>query len=107
VIERWCVTAARQGNVLRQSAAARALAALDWAAAVHWFEEWWQSTGDVVALEGLMAASARGRVAPSLQRAASVRSVLAFIDREEREVAALGRAVVEAEDSELNATARS
>jgi hypothetical protein len=107
VIERWCVTAARQGNVLRQSAAARALAALDWAAAVHWFEDWWQSTGDVVALEGLMAASARGRVAPSLQRAASVRSVLAFMDREAREVASLGRAVLEAEGSELVAAARS
>ncbi|GEM_PF-2926075 len=93
VIKRWCVTAAREGNVVRQSAAARALAGLDWAAAVHWFEDWWHSTGDVVALEGLMAAAARGRVAPSLQRAASVRSVLAFIDRESREVAALQRAI--------------
>lgn len=106
VIERWCVTAARQGNVVRQSAAARALAALDWAAAVHWFEEWWQSTGDVVALEGLMAASARGRVAPSLQRATSVRTILAFVDREAREVAALARAIGRAESDDDLAEAR-
>ncbi len=106
IIERWCVTAAREGNVVRQSAAARALAGLDWAAAVHWFEDWWHATGDVVALEGLMAAAARGRVAPSLQREASVRSVLAFIDRESREVAALQRAVAVAGDAESEAEAR-
>ena len=99
VVVRWCVAVMREGNVLRQSAAARALAALDWAAAVYWFEERWQRTGDVVALEGLMAAAARGRVAPSLQRASSVRSILAFMDRESREVAALGRAVSEAEEA--------
>jgi len=106
VIERWCVTTARQGNVVRQSAAARALAALDWAAAVHWFEEWWQSRGDVVALEGLMAASSRGRVAPSLQRATSVRSILAFVDREAREVAGLARAIGRAESGDERAEAR-
>ena len=106
VIERWCVTAAREGNVVRQSAAARALAGLDWAAAVHWFEDWWHATGDVVALEGLMAAAARGRVAPSLQRAGSVRSVLSFIDRESREVAALRRAISKAGDAKGAAAAR-
>ncbi|MEM9799623.1 MAG: hypothetical protein AAGA20_04800, partial [Planctomycetota bacterium] len=84
----WCLEVRREGNLVRQCAAARALAALDWTAAVLWFEDRWLATGDVVALEGLLASASRGRVAPSLQQAGSVRKVLAVIDEEAREVAA-------------------
>ncbi|MEM1451133.1 MAG: hypothetical protein AAF957_21595 [Planctomycetota bacterium] len=92
----WCLTAQREGNLVRQSAAARALAAIDWPAAIAWFERKWLASGDVVALEGLMASAARGRVAPALQQSASVRKVLDLVDREAREVEELQRALSEA-----------
>jgi len=92
----WCLAAQREGNLIRQSAAARALAGIDWPAPILWFETRWLATGDVVALEGLMAAAARGRVAPALQQSASVRSVLRFIDKEAREVERLERALSQA-----------
>ncbi len=89
VVITWCLDAVREGNLIRQAAAARALATLDWPAAVVWLEQRWLATGDVTALEGLLAAAARGRVAPALQREDVVRAVLALMDDSCREVYAL------------------
>lgn len=85
-IVRWCRDLARDGDIVRQRAAARALAALDWPAAVQWLEVRWLERGDVAALEGLLAAAARGRVAPSLQRPDVVRRAIAIVDADGQEV---------------------
>ena len=85
----WCGDVVREGDIVRQIAAARALAILDWPAALTWLETRWLATGDVPALEGLLAAAARGRVALSLQRPDVVRTVLSIVDEDAREVVAL------------------
>ncbi|MEL6714746.1 MAG: hypothetical protein AAFP86_13270, partial [Planctomycetota bacterium] len=93
----WCLDAARPGDLARQGAAARALGTLGWGAAVGWLERRWLETGEVAALEGILAAAARGRVVPSLQRADVLRSALGVIDAAGREtldaIAARGAAL--------------
>ncbi|QDV06416.1 hypothetical protein Poly30_19250 [Planctomycetes bacterium Poly30] len=91
-IAAWCRDVITEGNLIRQSAAARALGVLDWPAAVHWLEQRWAWYGDVVALEGLMAAAARGRVAPSLQDPRCLRSILDLVERDARSLASLAEA---------------
>lgn len=88
----WCDDLVREGDIVRQIAAARALAGLDWPAATAWLEARWLATGDVPALEGLLAAAARGRVALTLQRPDVVRSALALVDGEARDVMVLAAA---------------
>ena len=78
--------------MVRQSAAARALAGLDWPAAIGWIERRWAWTGDAVALDGLLTAAARGRVAPSLQRAHTLRSMLDLVESQAAEVRVLAAA---------------
>lgn len=85
----WCLTVLRDGDGVRQRAAARALAGLDWSAAIQWLEVRWLMAGDVAALEGLMTAAARGRVAASLQRPDVLLKVLRLVDDADLEVARL------------------
>lgn len=61
---RWCL----QVELGRPEApdAARALAATAWPAALRWLGRRWAERGDDAALEGLLLAAARGRVAPEL-----------------------------------------
>ncbi|MFT7171312.1 MAG: hypothetical protein ACI80K_004466 [Paracoccaceae bacterium] len=91
-IAAWCRGVLTEGNSVRQSAAARAVAVLDWPAAVYWLERRWAWYGDVVALEGLMAAAARGRVAPSLQDPRCLRSILELVEGGAAELKGLGAA---------------
>lgn len=64
----------------RGAASARALAALGWPAAIAWLEQRWSTHNDAGALQGLVVAAGRGRVAPALIRADSVRALLALAD---------------------------
>ncbi|MEE2941322.1 MAG: hypothetical protein VX460_13115, partial [Planctomycetota bacterium] len=88
-IVRWCRDLVRDGDSVRQRAAATALASLDWPAAVQWLELRWLERGDVPSLEGLLAAAARDRVAPCLQRPDVLSRVLGIVDEEAAEVALL------------------
>ena len=55
--------------------AARSLANSRWPAAMAWIEERWLESGDAAFLDGLLIAAGRGRVAPGLARADSVRGL--------------------------------
>ncbi len=107
-IVRWCRDLVRDGDAVRQRAAAMALASLDWPAAIQWLELRWLERGDVPSLEGLLAAAARDRVAPCLQRPDVLSRILGIVDEEAAEVVrlraaretALGEAAVaEAEEA--------
>lgn len=91
IIIGWCLEACREGDRVRQGAAARALAGLGWPAALGLLEQRWLVLGDVAALEGLLAAAARGRVVPSLQRADVIERVLRLVDDGARSLAAARR----------------
>ena len=97
-IVRWCRDLVRDGDSVRQRAAATALASLDWPAAIQWLELRWLERGDVPSLEGLLAAAARDRVAPCLQRPDVISGILRIVDEEGAEVALL-RAAREARPS--------
>jgi hypothetical protein len=56
---------AESASDLQRAGSARALAALDWPAGLRWLEQRWRADGDASALEGLLAAAGRGRVAAS------------------------------------------
>ncbi len=88
----WCKGVIADGNLIRQGASARALAVLDWPAAVHWLERRWAWYGDVVALEGLLAAAARGRVAPSLQDPRCLRAIFDLVEVDATEIQVLADA---------------
>ncbi len=88
-IVEWCRSAGAEGDLIRQGAAARALAVLGWPAAIHWLERQWAWYGDVTALEGLIAAAARGRVAPSLQDPRCLHSILSLVEGDAEELAQL------------------
>ncbi len=95
-IVEWCRSAGAEGDLIRQGAAARALAVLGWPAAIHWLERRWAWYGDVSALEGLMAAAARGRVASSLQDPRCLRSILSLVEEDAKELAQLRSARMQA-----------
>jgi len=61
----WCRGVLKPHDRAWNVASARALAAVGWPAAMMWLEERWLA-GDDAALEGLLLAARRGRVAPSL-----------------------------------------
>jgi len=76
-ITTWCVAIAEAPDAQRtsapeiarnakRSAAARALAALDWPAALFWLEQRWRGGADADALDGIVLAAGRGRVVGSL-----------------------------------------
>jgi hypothetical protein len=64
--ERASGAAPSPAEVVKRAASARALAALDWPAALDWLEERWRESRDPAALAGVLLAAGRGRVAPSL-----------------------------------------
>ncbi len=64
-----------------RAANARSLASTGWPAVLQWFENAWLAHGDEAALEGLLLAAARGRVAPGLARPNGFARALAFLDR--------------------------
>ena len=103
-IVRWCRDLVRDGDSVRQRAAATALASLDWPAAIQWLELRWLERGDVPSLEGLLAAAARNRVAPCLQRPDVISGILGIVDEEGAEVALL-RAAREATLAEADVAA--
>jgi hypothetical protein len=76
-ITAWCVAIAEGPDAQRtssaeiarnakRSAAARALAAIDWPAALVWLEQRWRGGADADALDGVLLAAGRGRVVGSL-----------------------------------------
>jgi hypothetical protein len=69
------------GDPARREASARALASVRWPAATQWLALRWLATGDPAALEGTLAALARGHAEPRLATAAVVRALLDEVDR--------------------------
>lgn len=76
----WCRGVVREQDRRWNTACARALASTGWPAALAWLEERWVLLGDPAALEGLLTAAGRGRVAPVLARPARMRALLAEAD---------------------------
>jgi len=76
----WCRGVVREQDRRWNTACARALASTGWPAALAWLEERWVLLGDPAALEGLLMAAGRGRVAPVLARPARMRALLAEAD---------------------------
>lgn len=62
----WCLASTDARSIPSQHAAARALASTGWPAALTWFESRWRASADLAALDGLLLAARRGRVAPVL-----------------------------------------
>lgn len=62
-------------------AAARALAATGWPAALGWLDLRWSSQQDGAALAGLLLAAGRGALAPSLESAQAAKQLLERADR--------------------------
>lgn len=81
LVLRWLREVVEHVDRPRGAGAARALAALDWPAALGWLERRWRDAGDLNARSGLLLAAGRGRVAPSLASGPSVRALLAAADR--------------------------
>jgi len=78
----WVTAVATEGGDPNlRAASARALASTRWPAAVLWLADHWLATGDAAALEGTLAAAARGLVAPRLVQPAVVRALLDEVDR--------------------------
>lgn len=90
----WMRGVLREHDPRWNAACARALATSGWPGAVRWLAERWGREGDPAALEGLLAAAARGRVAPALGPPARLRRLLTEADRRlaERGVGALAHA---------------
>ena len=100
IVIAWCLDVFREGDRVRQGAAARALAGLHWPAALGMLEQRWLVLGDVAALEGLLAAAARARVVPSLQRVAVIESILRLVDDEARNLELARGAIQELPDGD-------
>jgi len=77
----WCLGVVREHDPRWNAACARALAASAWPAALAWLESRWLESGDAAALEGLLVAAERGRVAPALAQPESVARLVRAIDR--------------------------
>ncbi|MAF65219.1 MAG: hypothetical protein CMJ84_06130 [Planctomycetes bacterium] len=78
LLRAWCASVQRADE--RASAAARALAASGWPAALAWLERSWFERDHAAALDGLLAAAARGRIAPVLCLDEGRRRVIAAAD---------------------------
>ena len=79
VLIAWALEVAAGGEGAAR--AARALATTGWSAPVAWFEERWRRERDPVALSGLLAAAARGRVALVLTEAGTHAEVRALLEQ--------------------------
>ncbi|MDZ4771820.1 MAG: hypothetical protein SGI72_01660 [Planctomycetota bacterium] len=70
LLRSWSMTFAAPGDALGRSAAARAIAASGWPTGIALLAQSFARNGDAAALDGLMLAAGRGRVAPQLNSAA-------------------------------------
>lgn len=75
----WCRGVVRPHDRSWNTACARALASTGWPAAVRWLEERWL-TGDEAALQGVLLAARRGRVAPGLLKAGPLAAIVLAAD---------------------------
>lgn len=80
LVEWTTVVATPTGDPALREAAARALAASRWSTAVGWLARRWLANGDPAALEGTLAALARGAVEPVLVSPEVVRTLLREAD---------------------------
>ena len=76
----WCSRFVGGGSLPARRAAARALAASGWPAAIHWLGA--RADGDPAARSGLVLAASRGRLSPWFLRSECVEKLLAEVDRE-------------------------
>lgn len=74
----WCLAVER--DTPAAASAARSLGACGWPAVLDWLDRRWRERRDEAALEGLLAAAARGRVAPGLRRLEERAALLARAD---------------------------
>jgi hypothetical protein len=79
VLISWALEVAAGGEGAAR--AARALATTGWTAPIAWFEERWRVERDPVALSGLLAAAARGRVSLVLTEAETQVEVRGLLDQ--------------------------
>lgn len=77
-LARWCRSVEARNS--QAAASARALAATGWPAALDWLDRRWTERGDANALEGLLLAAGRGRVARSLHDLSVRRSLMGRAD---------------------------
>lgn len=77
----WCETVATDPDPRLRAACARALTASGWPAAILWLADRVADQGDTAALEGVLAAAARGLVAPLLAQPERLRALLSSADR--------------------------
>lgn len=80
LVEGWIRGVQRELDPAGTVASARALARHGWPAALDWLERRWLERGDLAAMEGVLAAAARGRVVPSLARRSTVQSLWLRVD---------------------------
>jgi len=78
-LRRWCRMVESGGS--QADAAARALGASAWPAALAWLEKRWVSRRDRAALEGVLAAAQRGRIASFLNSVAERRQLIGVADQ--------------------------
>ncbi|MED6335237.1 MAG: hypothetical protein VYE81_07535 [Planctomycetota bacterium] len=78
LLRSWCASLPRADE--RAPAAARALAASGWPAALAWLERSWFARDHSAALDGLLLAAGRGRIAPALCLGEGRRRVIAAAD---------------------------
>ena len=91
----WCLGVVREQDPRWNAACARALAASAWPAALAWLESRWLESGDAAALEGLLFAAERGRVALALTEPDTVARLVRAIDRRLAEKAEVALPFVE------------
>ncbi len=80
LVEDWIRGVQRELDPAGTVASARALARHGWPAALEWLERRWLERGDEAAMEGVLAAAARGRVVPSLAKRGTVESLWLRVD---------------------------
>jgi hypothetical protein len=77
----WVRGVLREHDPAMNVACARALAAVDWPAALLWLERRWIENDDQACLQGVLLAAGRGRIVPSLAEGRRVRALLQQSDR--------------------------
>ena len=90
VLITWALEVASGGEGAAR--AARALATTGWSAPIAWFEERWRAERDPVALSGLLAAAARGRVSLVLTEAETQALVRELLERVAKDSSQAGAA---------------
>ena len=80
LIVEWVRAVLDEGDAQRARAGARALGSCGWGAALAWLERRWSGRNDANAMEGVLLAAGRGRVAPMLLQPARVDALLGEAD---------------------------